>query len=317
MECLSFTSISLVTSSQIKIQDPDIIISLRRTEELKLLAYNVYEVAECFKSEGISEYDWSKIRDLDFQDVYREKKELLKDLSLFHCQKCPDLIAHYSLKHQERQLQDQLTELEHNLSDLNLELLPDYHQRVDVLKALAFIDENQIVQIKGRVACEINTADELILTELILDNFFHDYEPAEIVALLSCFVFQEKSQSEPVLTTKLLQGVEKIKQVTTMVAQTQRSVGLDILVEDALGNLKFGLVEVVYEWARGLPFKHITDLTDVLEGSIVRCIVRLSETCREVSGAARLIGDTALYRKLEEASELIKRDIVFAASLYF
>ena len=49
----------------------------------------------------------------------------------------------------------------------------------------------------------------------------------------------------------------------------------------------------------------------------MRCIVRLSETCREVSGAARVTGDTSLYRKMEEATELIKRDIVFAASLYF
>lgn len=52
-------------------------------------------------------------------------------------------------------------------------------------------------------------------------------------------------------------------------------------------------------------------------GSIVRCIVRLDETCREVQGAARLIGDVSLFKKMEAASELIKRDIVFAASLYF
>jgi antiviral helicase SKI2 len=168
-----------------------------------------------------------------------------------------------------------------------------------------------------RVACEINTADELILTELILENFFNDFEPAEIVALLSCFVFQEKTQSEPVMTRNLKVGVEKIKATTLKIATIQRANGLDVLPEEAVGNLRFGLVEVVFEWARGLPFKYITDLTDVQEGSIVRCIVRLSETCREVSSAARLIGDGGLFKKLEEAAALIKRDIVFAASLYF
>lgn len=93
--------------------------------------------------------------------------------------------------------------------------------------------------------------------------------------------------------------------------------GLDVLESEAVAEIRFGLVEVVYEWARGLEFKKITELTDVLEGSIVRCIVRLSEACREVSGAARLIGDAGLYRKMEEAQEMIKRDVVFAASLYF
>ncbi len=155
------------------------------------------------------------------------------------------------------------------------------------------------------------------MTELILENFLIDFDPSEIVALLSCFVFQEKSLAEPILTPNLERGIERIKQTALKVAHIQRSNGLDILPEEAIGNLKFGLVEVVYEWARGLPFKHITDLTDVLEGSIVRCIVRLSETCREVSSAARLIGDVNLFKKSEEAALLIKRDIVFAASLYF
>ena len=36
----------------------------------------------------------------------------------------------------------------------------------------------------------------------------------------------------------------------------------------------------------------------------------------QVRNAARVIGDPLLYRKMEAASTAIKRDIVFAASLY-
>jgi antiviral helicase SKI2 len=79
---------------------------------------------------------------------------------------------------------------------------------------------------------------------------------------------------------------------------------------------RFGLVEVVYEWARGMSFNRITDLTDVMEGTIVRVVTRLDETCREVMGAARLIGDPGLYAKMEKAREMIRRDVVFTASLY-
>jgi antiviral helicase SKI2 len=42
------------------------------------------------------------------------------------------------------------------------------------------------------------------------------------------------------------------------------------------------LVQVVYQWARGVPFKEICTLTTVEEGSIVRTVTRLDETCREV-----------------------------------
>jgi antiviral helicase SKI2 len=51
-------------------------------------------------------------------------------------------------------------------------------------------------------------------------------------------------------------------------------------------------------------------------GIIVRCIQRLDETCRDVRNAARIIGDPTLYKKMEDASVSLRRDIVFAASLY-
>lgn len=74
--------------------------------------------------------------------------------------------------------------------------------------------------------------------------------------------------------------------------------------------------QVVYQWARGMPFKDICELTDVLEGSIVRAIVRLDETCREFRDAGKVMGNTALVAQMEAASAAIKRDVIFAASLY-
>ena len=44
------------------------------------------------------------------------------------------------------------------------------------------------------------------------------------------------------------------------------------------------------------------------EGTVVRVITRLDETCREVRDAARVIGDAVLMKKMEEAQMKIKRD---------
>jgi antiviral helicase SKI2 len=57
--------------------------------------------------------------------------------------------------HKEKMLLASIASLKLALSDQNLELLPDYEQRIGVLKELKFIDENQTVQLKGRVACEV------------------------------------------------------------------------------------------------------------------------------------------------------------------
>ena len=50
---------------------------------------------------------------------------------------------------------------------------------------------------------QINTADEVLVTELILEGVFNELEPDELVALLSAFVFEERSDNEPVLTERL------------------------------------------------------------------------------------------------------------------
>jgi len=155
------------------------------------------------------------------------------------------------------------------------------------------------------------------LTELILENTLAVYEPEEVVALLSCFVFQEKTEVEPVIAPKLLEGRDAILAIRERVERVHEQHKVAAEGFQAGSELKFGLVEVVYEWAKGMPFEQITELTDVPEGTIVRVINRLDETCREVRDAARVIGDAALFKKMEEAQIKIKRDIVFAASLYF
>lgn len=45
-----------------------------------------------------------------------------------------------------------------------------------------------------KIACEISSADELTLTELMLNGTFGKIEVEELVSLLSCFVWQEKLQ---------------------------------------------------------------------------------------------------------------------------
>ncbi|EFW17000.1 translation repressor [Coccidioides immitis H538.4] len=223
------------------------------------------------------------------------------------------------MQHDEWQVKENISQLKQLMSDQNLQLLPDYEQRLQVLKDLGFVDEACRVQLKGKVACEIHSADELVLTELILENVLAEYEPEEIVALLSAFVFEEKTENAPTLTPRLEKGKEAIIDISNRVNDLQVKHQVILSSEDA-GDFeskpRFNLVEVVYEWARGMSFNRITDLTDVMEGTIVRVITRLDETCREVKSAAKLVGDPSLYTKMQTAQEMIKRDVIFAASLY-
>jgi antiviral helicase SKI2 len=77
-------------------------------------------------------------------------------------------------------------------------------------------------------------------------------------------------------------------------------------------------LQAVYLWASGRLFRDITAVLPegVMEGDIVRTVTRLEHACQDICSAARVMGNTALFDQFETASRLIKRDIIFAASLY-
>ncbi|KAF8203919.1 antiviral helicase [Pholiota molesta] len=315
LRTVPITSIVMVTNRTIKVEVTDIVDRHLISRMRDGIAGLRSAVDEWVEAGTIQEVDWSRMRALEFQETFRSRDSLVKILKSTVCQTCPEFSDHYRVVHGQKVLQANIAYLKQALSDQNLELIPDYEQRIGVLKDLKFIDENATIQLKGRVACEINSANELILTELILENTLAGYEPEEVVALLSCFVFQEKTDVEPLLSPKLEAGRDAILAISERVGRIQDS--HKVVAEEFRSDLKFGLVEVVYEWAKGMPFEQITALTDVAEGTIVRVITRLDETCREVRDAARVIGDAELFKKMEESQIKIKRDIVFAASLYF
>lgn len=83
-----------------------------------------------------------------------------------------------------------------------------------------------------------------------MENTLGGYEPEEVVALLSCFVFQERTDNEPTLAPRLESGREAILAIADRVGRVQDS--HKVVAEEHRTDLKFGLIEVVYEWAKGM-----------------------------------------------------------------
>ncbi|KAF3815192.1 helicase SKI2W [Mirounga leonina] len=260
------------------------------------------------------------VNDLQLKDVSvvegglraRKLEELIWGAQCVHS---PRFSAQY-LKLQERmRIQKEMERLRFLLSDQSLLLLPEYHQRAEVLRTLGYVDEAGTVKLAGRVACAMSS-HELLLTELMFDNALSALRPEEIAALLSGLVCQSPGDPGEQLPSTLKQGVERVRAVAKRIGEVQVACGLNQTVEEFVGELNFGLVEVVYEWARGMPFSELAGLSGTPEGLVVRCIQRLAEMCRSLRGAARLVGEPVLGAKMETAATLLRRDIVFAASLY-
>ncbi|KAM3596251.1 uncharacterized protein V6R79_011106 [Siganus canaliculatus] len=240
---------------------------------------------------------------------------LQDSLREFNCIHSPTFAEQFARVKERMSVQEELDKLMFLVSDQSLSLLPEYHQRIKVLQSLQYVDSSGAVQLKGRVACQISS-HELLLTELLFENVLSPLAPEESAALLSCLIFTQNTQVEPHITNTLQEGINRVLSVAQRIGELQRECGIPQTAEEFVGQFKFGLTEVVYCWARGMPFAEIAQLTDVQEGTVVRCIQRLDEVLKEVRQAARIVGDSVLGSKMEKASLSIRRDIVFTASLY-
>ncbi|MES1907920.1 MAG: hypothetical protein MHM6MM_000948 [Cercozoa sp. M6MM] len=213
--------------------------------------------------------------------------------------------------------------LHESLSDDNVDLIAEFENRTHLLSELGYLDQHSAVLTKGRVACEISTCDAVVVTELLFGNILADLTAAECAALLSCLVFQPSRVDPPdweEAGDNLENAYESLKAIAENLAHKMLEYDIEVSPEAFVEEtVKPGLVTVTKRWAEGKSFSESLTAAvpgQVQEGTVVRTIVRLDETCRGVRNAARVLGDFELARKLDHASALIKRDIVFAASLY-
>jgi ATP-dependent RNA helicase DOB1 len=185
-----------------------------------------------------------------------------------------------------------------------------------VLRRLGYCSQSDVIEMKGRVACEITSGDELLLTEMLFNGAFADLTPHQINSLLSCFVFDEKTEQPAKLTEELQQPLTMMQDLAKIIASVSKESGLDIDQQEYIEKFKPSLMDIVYLWSKGASFSEVCKQTDAYEGSIIRCMRRLEELLRQMCQASRVIGNTELENKFSEAITFIKRDIVFAGSLY-
>ncbi|KAG5437942.1 hypothetical protein PCANB_000288 [Pneumocystis canis] len=257
------------------------------------------------------------IKDESFKNLLR-KIEILEHKILtnpfFNSQQLPELYEKYARK---MAIKSQIRETKKKISETqSIIQMNELKCRKRVLRRLGFTTSEDIIEMKGRVACEISTGDELILTEMIFNGVFNNLTSEQCAALLSCFVFQEKSEETPKFKEELASPLRMMQEIVRRIAKVSWESKLDIVEEEYINQFKPALMDVVYAWAQGKSFFQICKMTDVYEGSIIRAFRRLEELLRQMCSAAKVIGNLELETKMNNAITLIKRDIVFSASLY-
>jgi ATP-dependent RNA helicase DOB1 len=174
---------------------------------------------------------------------------------LHNSPRLPELYDQYASKVQlTKRIKDVKKKITEALSIMHLDELKC---RKRVLRRLGFINEADVVQLKARVACEISTGDELLLSELLFNRFFNELTPEQCAACLSCFIFEEKSQEVQSLKEELAKPYREIQAQARTIAKVSQESKLAVNEEEYLQTFKWELMDVVYQWSKGASFAQI------------------------------------------------------------
>lgn len=174
---------------------------------------------------------------------------------LHNSPRLPELYNQYASK---VEIVNKIKEAKKQINDaLSIIQLDELKCRKRVLRRLGFINEADVVQLKARVACEISTGDELVLSELLFNGFFNELTPEQCAATLSCFIFEEKSNETPTLREELAKPFRDIQAQARVIAKVSQESKLAINEDEYVDGFKYQLMEVVFAWSKGATFAEI------------------------------------------------------------
>lgn len=198
------------------------------------------------------------IRDDSFAKIVRKIEVLesrLLSSPLHNSSRLPELYEQYEKK---VALSSKIKDAKKKISAAHQILqMEELKARKRVLRRFGFINEADVVQLKARVACEISTGDELLLSELLFDGFFNDLTPEACAAILSCFVFEEKAKEVPALKDELAKPFREIQKQARVIAKVAQESKHNLNEEEYVQSFKFELMDVVYAWSKGKSFAEI------------------------------------------------------------
>ena len=215
-----------------------------------------------------------KIGDKEFKEVIKKIgtfENRLLNHTLHKHENLSNLLEQYKSKASVQEDLDKAKEvLRKSKSLLQMDELKNMKR---VLRRLGYCTAADVIEIKGRIACELSSADELLLTEMMFNGLFNNLSPPQIASILSCFVCGEKSSEMPKLTDALSGPLRTMQDMARRIAKVSRDCKLDLEEDSYVEKFKPFMMDLVNEWCKGCSFLSLCKMTDMFEGSIIRSVL--------------------------------------------
>lgn len=117
----------------------------------------------------------------------------------------------------------EIEDINKQLKDESLYFYEDMSNKLEVLKQLDFLDQDNRPTVKGRIATFITTSDEITLTEVLCQGILSELTPPECAAILSAFIYNDKvpEKEAPSPTLPLQQAKNQVSFISHLYSSFQ------------------------------------------------------------------------------------------------
>jgi ATP-dependent RNA helicase HelY len=231
-----------------------------------------------------------------------EIDSIRKKLRQHSCHGCNEREAHARLQERATRLRRENDGLTARIENRTHVIAKTFDRICAVLDELGYIEGEKPTK-QGKILAKIYAESDLLLTETIRLGLLDKLNPAELLSVASCMIYQSRSQED--LTPKIphqnvadaigeiahlwaeLEEVEEKHQV-----QTQKAPDL-------------GFCYISYRWANGNSLNNVLKGSDMSVGDFVRSIKQLIDLMNQIAGASETLRPIC-----REAMKRIDRGVV-------
>ena len=258
-----------------------------------------YEIKE-------SEKEMKKLNRRD--QIAKEKviENLRTDLRNHPCHQCSDREKHarqaekyFRLKRENESLQDKIS--------MKTKVIPRQFDEIsDILSSRGYISGEKVSS-AGLLLMKIYAEMDLVIAETFRSGIVDDLNPAELVGMLSIFLYEARKENPIVLpNSRLQEKISKISEIWLSIHEDEIAARIN-----QTRSLDIGFFMGAYKWANGASLKSVLDEFEIGVGDFIRSIKQITDLLRQLQ-----IAYPQNKERFTSCIDAINRGIISAAEDY-
>jgi ATP-dependent RNA helicase HelY len=222
------------------------------------------------------------------------------------CHGCDEREQHARIAEKYWRAQRSIEGMERTIAERTHSVARQFDRVCDLLGELGYLEgsgESLLVTPDGRLLAGLYTEKDLLVAEALRRGLWDDLDAAGLAAVASGMLFESRHVAEaPRLPTGSVRAaVQSTADLWSSLHELERHHGLSFLREP-----DWGLVDVLFRWARGASLSSVLTDSELSAGDFVRWTKQVIDLLGQIS----LSAEPGVSQRARHAAELIDRGVI-------